>query len=69
MYMAKICGWTDIYAFAETEDEAKKLAVAKKKERCKDDYEKPSKWNWDTVSEYYGTRLYEVDNGTVIVEI
>lgn len=37
LYMAIIQGWQPVFAFADTEEKAKKLAVKNKKSFCKDD--------------------------------
>ena len=64
IYMAVIQGWTEIRAFNTDPEQAKKDAIRRKKKLCKDDL---SKWNWETVSEYYGAYVEEISNGTVIV--
>ena len=57
MFFAKIGGWTEVYAFADTAEKAKKLAVAKKKSFARDDLEK---WTWETVADYYGATCIEI---------
>ena len=63
MYMATIYGWTEIKAFSEDESKAKKLAVKRKKELCRDDL---SKWTWETCDEYYGATVEELKEGVVL---
>ena len=65
MYFACISGYTDITAFSDNEEKAKKLAVAAKKKLCKNDL--PSnEWNWDRVSSYYGGWTGKVKEGLVL---
>ena len=66
MYMAVIKGWTEVRAFSESESKAKKLAIAKKKSLCFGD-DLP-RWNWESVSEYYGAYTEEITEGVVFVE-
>jgi len=63
MYMATIQGWTEIRAFSEDEEKAKKLALKRKKELCRDDL---TKWTWETVSEYYGAYTTEIKEGLIL---
>ena len=65
MYMAIIYGYTEIFAFSADMEKAKKKALRKKKELCRDDLEK---WTWETVSEYYGARVFLVTDGLVMVD-
>ena len=55
MYMAVISGWDEVKAFSEDEEKAKKLAIRKKKEYCKDDLDK---WNWENVKNIMGLIQY-----------
>ena len=63
MYMAMIMGWTIVTAFDEDMEKAKKNAIKEKKSLCRDDLER---WTWDTVTDYYGTRVEELKSGAVI---
>lgn len=63
MYMAKIYGYTEVMAFSEDKEKAKKLAIKEKKSFAKDDLKK---WSWDTVSEYYGATVIKIKEGTTI---
>ena len=65
MYMAHIYGWTEVTAFSEDMEKAKKLAVKKKKAFCKDDL---NKWTWETVSEYYGAKVFKISEGLVFTD-
>lgn len=65
MWMARIGGWTDVIAFSESKDKARDLAVQAKKARCRDDLDK---WNWQTVSDYYGATLHYICDGLLIIE-
>ncbi len=65
LYMAKIGGWNPVIAFASDEETAKKNAVKEKKKWFHNDLEK---WNWETVSEYYGASVEIITDGTVLVE-
>lgn len=65
MFMANIGGWTDVYAFAETAEKAKKLAVAKKKSFARDDL---TRWTWDACVEYYGASCIEIKPNTAYTE-
>lgn len=74
MYMVTIMGWTEVTAFSTDLETAKKLALKEKKRLCKDDAQSmlhytnipgPA-WSWERVSEYFGTRVEEITNGTVI---
>ena len=66
MWMAVIRGWTDIEAFSESEEKAKKLALKEKKRLCKDDLEK---WTWETCYEYYGAYTIEIKEGLILREL
>lgn len=66
MWMAVIKGWTDIEAFSENEEKAKKLALKEKKRLCKDDLEK---WTWETCDEYYGAYTIEIKEGLILREL
>lgn len=66
MWMAIIKGWTDIEAFSESEEKAKKLALKEKKRLCKDDLEK---WTWETCDEYYGAYTIEIKDGLILREL
>lgn len=66
MYMALIRGWTEVAAFSENPEKAKKLAIKEKKKYAKDDLDK---WTWETVSDYYGTYLEEIKEGSVFTDI
>ena len=65
MWIAVIGGWTDVEAFSDSEEKAKRLAVKEKKRLCKDDLEK---WTWETCEEYYGAYTEEIKEGTILVE-
>ena len=65
MVMALIGGWTEVMAFAEDEEKAKRLALKEKKRRCRDDLEK---WTWKRCDEYYGTIVKEVKDGVVLTD-
>ena len=63
MYMAIIQEWTEVRAFSEDEEKAKKLALKRKKALCRDDL---NKWTWETVSEYYGAYTVEIKEGLIL---
>lgn len=66
MYIAYIGGWNPIMAFSKDEETAKKLALKKKKALYKEDLEK---WNWETVSEYYGAWTERIEEGSIITDL
>lgn len=63
MYMAVICGYTEVRAFSEDEKKAKRLALKRKKELCKYDLDK---WSWEIVENYYGAYTEELHEGLVL---
>ena len=65
MYMAMIGGWTNVAAFSEDENTAKKLAIKEKKKWCKDDLKR---WTWKNVEEEYEAWVMEIKEGTVLNE-
>ena len=65
MFRVKIHGWTTVEAYSDDLDKAIKSAIKEKKKRCKDDL---AKWNYNTVSEFYGISIEEIKEGSVIVE-
>ena len=66
MYVAIIKGWTTVATFSEDEEKAKKLAIEKKKSFARDDLDK---WNWETVSDYYGAFTEKIKEGTILTDI
>ena len=64
LYMVTIHGWTEVKVFSADIEKAKKIAIREKKKFAKDDLEK---WTWETVSEYYGTSIDKIADGTIIV--
>lgn len=66
MYMAVIRGWTEVAAFSEDAEKAKKMAIRKKKSFAKDDLDK---WTWDAVDEYYGAYVTEIKEGLILTDI
>lgn len=63
MYMVTVKGWTEVRAFSDDIEKAKKMALMKKKELCRNDLDK---WSWKNVDEFYGTSIEEVKEGTIL---
>ena len=70
LYMATIKGWTEVTAFSTDLEKAKKLAVQRKKELCRDDviYLDNRKWTWKSCDNWWGTSIEEITDGTVICD-
>lgn len=70
LYMAKICGWTEVIAFSTDLETAKDLALKKKAILCRDDVEHfdTPKWTWENVDNYYGTIIEEITDGLVLFD-
>lgn len=66
MYMATIFGYTEIRAFAETEEKAKKQALKIKKRLFPD--EPIDKWTWDSVESYYGANVVEIKPNMYMID-
>lgn len=60
MYMAKIDGWTEVYAFSKDADKAKRLAIKKKRDVAPDE---GVRWNWESVKEYFGASCIKIEEG------
>ena len=65
MYMAGIGGWLDVLAFANTPEEAKRIAIKNKRRLCKD--EEDVMWTWEGVQEYFGAYLLELKPNSVFI--
>ena len=63
MYMAIIFGWDNVIAFSEDEEKAKKLAIKRKKKSNEDYF--PDKWDWNSVTEFYGANVVKIKEGYV----
>lgn len=71
MFLAVVSGWEDTYAVANTLEEVKKLAVAKKKEQAYDEWGDSVRWTWDGengVQECFGGWIMELKNGMAFNE-
>lgn len=66
MYMAIIRGWTEVAAFSEDAEKAKKLAIKKKKSFAKEELDK---WTWERVEEYFGAYVTEIKEELVLTDI
>lgn len=67
MYCAKISGWTEVTAYADTAEKAKRLAINGKRKQ----WYGPAdgfKWNWEGMEEYFGAECYEIKSGLVIID-
>ena len=64
LYMAAIGGWTEVRVFSTDPKKAKKLAIEEKKKVAPDE---PVKWNWKTMEEYFGAKLVEISEGTIVI--
>lgn len=63
--MVTIYGYTDVVIFSSDIEKAKKKAVKIKKQLCKYDLDK---WSWKTVTDYYGTSIEQIKEGTIFIE-
>ena len=68
MYVAIISGWNPIIAFGNDKKTAKNMAVFKAKRLFKDEPDRPSKWTWDSVQEYYGAYIIKAIGGLALDE-
>ena len=71
LYMAKICGYTEVVAFSSDLETAKSLALKKKESLFPDDevyFRNNAGWTWENVSNYYGALTEEITDGLVLVD-
>lgn len=62
MWIAYIGGYNPVIAFGKTIEEAERKVIKAKKARYKDDLDK---WNWESVSDFYGAWCKKVDETEV----